>query len=81
MPEAAQSVSFFKDGDQVKATGFISWAVIATLQNLLPDVDWSDLNVTVPDHPSDVHRKRVPPKPLPTSITKVDPADSVDLRK
>ena len=82
-PAAAQTVTLFRDANgQQKAGGFVSFTLLTLLTELLPDVDWGNVNVTVPDHPkNDPKRKNEPTKPLPTAITNVDPADSVDLRK
>jgi len=73
-------VKFYQRGDQVMPLGFVTLAALELLRRAYPQVDFSHLNVTLPERPrrtSDDSK----PGPLPPALATVDPADKVDLRK
>ena len=74
--DASTSVSFFVKDGVLYPVGFVPVEYIALILAEFPDADLSLLRTTV------IHRvKPVKPGKLPSVLDKVDPKDTVDLRK
>ena len=73
---ASTSVSFFIKDGVVTPVGFVPAQYIALILQEFPDADLSYLRTTVTSYV-----KPVKPGKLPSVIEKVDPKDTVDLRK
>ena len=76
VPGADSSIGVYTKGGETFAHGFISMAGFIALQKLFPNLDISNLNVSVP-----AKGDEVTPQPLPPELANVDPKDAVDLRK
>lgn len=76
-PAATETVNFFEKAGQVVLQGFVSAALLGTLQQHFPNADFSMLRCTVPDRDGETPQ----PRPLPPALAEVSPADKVDLRK
>ncbi len=76
VPGADSSIGVYTKGGETFAHGFISMAGLLALQKLFPNLDVSNLNVSVPAKGDDVA-----PHALPAELANVDQKDAVDLRK
>jgi hypothetical protein len=75
-PAASTTVNFFMKDDRVCPVGFVPAEYIAQIREEFPDADLSYLRTTVTKRV-----KPVKPGKLPAVLAKVDPKDTVDLRK
>ncbi len=75
-PAAAQSVKFYERDGRITPRGFVRADVLELLLSLFPNIDTSELDVTIPRP-----QTNVAPASLPAELANVDPHDSVDLRK
>ena len=75
-PGSSETVQLFERDGQLHAFGFVTAAMLAYLQMKYSGIDFSNLDVSVPEKGD-----RVEPQPLPPAFDSVQPADAVDLRK
>lgn len=75
-----RTVRFFERGGQISPLGFVTLEALAMLRQFYPQVDLSNLHVTVPPRPR-VTPLSQPVEQLPPDLAAIDPADKVDLRK
>ena len=78
-PGLFDTFRFFSKGSDIVPLGFLSLAAIALLRKKFPNLNYGFLNVILPADTFDPDR--FVPQPLPPELAKVDPKDSVDLRK
>ncbi len=76
VPGASDTVQLFERDGHLSAFGFLSQAALALLMARYTGIDWSGVDVAVPDKGD-----RVPPQPLPPAFANVVEQEAVDLRK
>lgn len=76
VPGAGQTINLYERDGQLHAFGFIEAAALALLMSRYTGVDFSNMDVSVPQK-GDI----APPQPLPPALDAVVPKDAVDLRK
>jgi hypothetical protein len=76
VPGAANTVNLYQQDGRLHAFGFIEAAALSLLMSRYTGVDWSHMDVSVPQRGD-----AVPPQPLPPALAAVVPKDAVDLRK
>ena len=76
VPGVSATIDFLSRGSEVLATGFVTSAALALLQQRFPDLDLSALRLTGPR----IEGPDGAPQPLPPTLAAVSPADTVDLR-
>jgi hypothetical protein len=77
VPHAVESLGFFSKDNQVSALGFVTTAGLGILRKVFPNLDLSSLHVTLPSRDTPTRA----PEELPPTLSSVNPADKVDLRK
>ncbi len=75
-PGTSETLQLFERNGNLSAFGFVPLAVLEALILRYPGFDFSGLRTTVP-----ALGDKVPPRPLPPELAKVQEADAVDLRK
>jgi hypothetical protein len=76
VPGSADTVNFYERDGRLHAFGFIEAAALSLLMARYTGVDFSNMDVSVPQK-GDI----APPQPLPPAFAAVEPKDAVDLRK
>lgn len=76
VPGSADTLNFYERDGRLHAFGFIESAALALLMARYTGVDFSNVDVSVPQK-GDI----TPPQPLPPAFAAVEPKDAVDLRK
>ena len=69
---------FFEKGGSIIPQGFVTLAGLEMLRRSFPNYDFSFLHVTLPERPGG---QSYEPLELPPELQRIDPADTVDLRK
>ena len=75
-PGTSETVELFERNGRLSAFGFVPMSVLEALLLRYPGLDFSGLRTTTP-----FLGEKVPPRPLPPELAKVQEADAVDLRK
>jgi hypothetical protein len=75
---STDTFDFFSRGGSIIPQGFVTVAALEVLQRTFPNYDFSFLHVTLPDRPDGGTAQ---PQPLPPELQRIDPADTIDLRK
>jgi hypothetical protein len=76
VPGSADTVNLYQQDGRLHAFGFIEAAALQLLMARYTGVDFSHMDVSVPQRGD-----AVPPQPLPPAFAAVEPKDAVDLRK
>ena len=76
VPGSAQTINLYQQDGQLHAFGFIEAAALSLLMARYTGIDFSHMDVSVPQK-GDI----APPQPLPPALAAVEPKDAVDLRK
>jgi hypothetical protein len=76
VPGSADTINFYERDGRLHAFGFIEAAALSLLMARYTGVDFSNVDVSVPQR-GDI----TPPQPLPPAFAAVEPKDAVDLRK
>jgi hypothetical protein len=76
VPGSADTINLYERDGQLHAFGFIEAAALSLLMARYTGVDFSNVDVSVPQR-GDI----APPQPLPPAFAAVEPKDAVDLRK
>lgn len=76
VPGSADTLNLYERNGQLHAFGFIEAAALALLMSRYTGVDFSNVDVSVPQK-GDI----APPQPLPPAFDSVQVKDAVDLRK
>jgi len=76
VPGSADTLNLYERDGQLHAFGFIEAAALSLLMARYTGVDFSSVDVSVPQR-GDI----TPPQPLPPAFAAVEPKDAVDLRK
>ncbi len=75
-PGSSQTLQLFERDGQLHAFGFVTQAMLAYLMAQYTGIDFSNVDVSVPQR-----GEPVPPQPLPPAYDSVTVQDGVDLRK
>jgi len=75
-PGSSQTIQLFEGPHGLVAYGFLTMAMMEFLRMRYMGIDFSNVDVSVPQRGEPVE-----PKPLPPAFDSVQPADAVDLRK
>jgi len=75
-PGSSETLQLFERDGQLHAFGFVTQAMLAYLMGRYTGIDFSNVDVTVPQR-----GEPVPPQPLPPAFDSVPVQDAVDLRK
>jgi hypothetical protein len=75
-PGSSETMSLFERDGQLHAFGFLPAALLAYLSMQYTGIDFSNVDVSVPQR-----GEVVPPQPLPPAFNSVEVKDAVDLRK
>lgn len=75
-PGSSETLQLFERDGQLHAFGFVTQAMLAYLMGQYTGVDFSNVDVSVPQR-----GEPVPPQPLPPAFDSVQVQDAVDLRK
>jgi hypothetical protein len=75
-PGSSQTVQLFESNGGLVAYGFLTLAMMEFLRMRYTGIDFSNVDVSVPQR-----GERVEPRPLPPAFDSVQPAAAVDLRK
>jgi Papain family cysteine protease len=76
VPGAGQTINLYQQDGRLHAFGFIEAAALSLLMARYTGIDFSHMDVSVPQK-GDI----APPQPLPPALAAVVPKDAVDLRK
>ena len=76
VPGSADTINLYQQDGRLHAFGFIEAAALSLLMARYTGVDFSNVDVSVPQK-GDI----APPQPLPPAFAAVEPKDAVDLRK
>jgi hypothetical protein len=76
VPGSADTLNLYERDGHLHAFGFIEAAALQLLMARYTGVDFSNVDVSVPEK-GDI----APPQPLPPAFASVEPKDAVDLRK
>jgi hypothetical protein len=76
VPGSADTLNFYERDGRLHAFGFIEAAALSLLMARYTGVDFSNVDVSVPQK-GDI----APPQPLPPAFAAIEPKDAVDLRK
>jgi hypothetical protein len=76
VPGAANTINLYQQDGRLHAFGFIEAAALSLLMARYTGIDFSHMDVSVPQK-GDI----APPQPLPPALAAVEPKDAVDLRK
>jgi hypothetical protein len=76
VPGSADTLNLYERDGRLHAFGFIEAAALSLLMARYTGVDFSNVDVSVPQR-GDI----APPQPLPPAFAAVEPKDAVDLRK
>jgi len=76
VPGSADTLNLYERDGRLHAFGFIEAAALSLLMSRYTGVDFSNVDVSVPQK-GDI----APPQPLPPAFASVEPKDAVDLRK
>lgn len=75
-PGSSETLQLFERDGQLHAFGFVTQAMLAYLMARYTGIDFSNVDVSVPQR-----GEPVPPQPLPPAFDSVPVQDAVDLRK
>jgi hypothetical protein len=76
VPGSADTINLYQQDGRLHAFGFIEAAALSLLMARYTGIDFSNMDVSVPQK-GDI----APPQPLPPAFASVEPKDAVDLRK
>jgi papain like protease len=76
VPGSADTINLYQQDGRLHAFGFIEAAALSLLMARYTGIDFSNMDVSVPQK-GDI----APPQPLPPALAAIEPKDAVDLRK